>query len=152
MSGSSASTRLHLQHLLQSWTHKSGRQSDAHCRDLVGIDVTDGRLQRRPTLFFPILIASLIAALFLVGLRNDLTAMRYSVAEALAQEEQLRAEKRTLTVEMRRLRDPSQLAARALELGFVHPERIVDLAPSERSIERRVHDGEGTTLRAGAQP
>ncbi len=131
MSRSSAKThssrRLHLQRIVDSLTGPKRDQDGARCRGLVGVDVADGRLRPRQTLFIPLLIACLIGALFLVGLRNDLTAMRYATAEALAEEEQLRAEKRALTVEMRQLRDPSRLTERARELGFVHPERIVDL-------------------------
>ncbi|MBW2272041.1 MAG: septum formation initiator family protein [Deltaproteobacteria bacterium] len=131
MSRSSASAqpsrRLQLLHLLETLAGPSKQRDAARCRDLVGIDVADGRLHARPTFFLPLLIAILVAALFIVGLRSELTAMRYAIPEALAQEEQLRAEKRALTVEMRRLRDPGLLAARAREMGFVRPEHIIDL-------------------------
>jgi cell division protein FtsL len=135
MSRSSAtvqpSRRIQLLQLLGALSAPATQRDRRYRRDLVGIDVAHGRLRSRPTLFLPLLIAILVAALFLVGLRSELTAMRYAIPEALAQEEQLRAEKRALTVEMRRLRDPSLLAARAREMGFVHPEQIVELPAAD---------------------
>jgi hypothetical protein len=151
MSRSSASAhaiwRFSPQRFLEALTAVADAPEKRRSPDLIGIDVSDGRFRSPPALFIPFLIAGLIAALFLVGLRIDILRMRYATAEALAQEEVLLAEKRTLTVEMRRLRDPSLLAGHAREMGFVHPENIIDLSTAttasgqsqaaERPVEQR---------------
>jgi hypothetical protein len=58
------------------------------------------------------------------------------MAETLAQEQELFETQRTLTVEMRQLRDPARIAVQARKLGFIRPERIIDLpAPSHATAD-----------------
>ncbi len=73
------------------------------------------------------LLGLALGALCLVALRVDILRTRYALAEALALEQQLLSERRDLTVEMRRLRDPARLATLARKRGFVRPERVIDL-------------------------
>ncbi len=93
----------------------------------VGIDVAPSFGSSERKLVLPLWIASLLAALFLVGLRIDLIRMEYAHADALSEVQRLDEEKRTVTVEMRQLRDPARLAERAREFGFGNPERYIDI-------------------------
>lgn len=103
------------------------RNRDAARLDLIGIDVSGRRRGSRTRISWSVVIVALVLALGLAALRVDLTRMRYALADALTTEQRLLEEQRLLTVEMRTLRDPSGLASRARELGFVHPERVIDL-------------------------
>ncbi len=98
---------------------------------LIGLDVnrTPSRLRTRS--WVPLVAAGIAGALFLAGLRMDVIRMRFALAQAFEEELRLEQLKRDLTVEMRRLRDPSVLARRAEELGFRRAERMIDLAPGE---------------------
>jgi len=103
--------------------------------DLIGLDVSGRRSSSRARISWPVVIVALLLALGLAALRVDLTRMRYALGDALATEQRLLEDQRGLTVELRTLRDPSGLASRARELGFVHPERVIDLpmgVPSHR--------------------
>ena len=73
------------------------------------------------------LLGLALGALCLVALRVDILRTRYALAEALEHEQKLLAERRDLTVEMRRLRDPARLTSLARKRGFVRPERVIDL-------------------------
>lgn len=95
--------------------------------DLIGLDVSGRRRSARLRIGWPVVIVALLLALGLTALRVDLIRMRYALADALASEQELLEQQRMLTVEMRTLRDPSGLASRARELGFVHPERVIHL-------------------------
>jgi hypothetical protein len=100
---------------------------------LIGVDVTAPRSRRPGVAVLSTLAAVLVVALGVSALRIELLRIRYALGEAMAQEQQLLEEQRSLTAEMRRLRDPVQLAERARRLGFVRPERLIDLpSPSER--------------------
>jgi len=94
---------------------------------LVGIDMA--RQSRRPsrTIRLPWIIASIVAALFIVGLRIDLIRMGYARAAALAEEQVLREQERALTVEMRRLHKHSRLVQEASQRGFQQADSIIDL-------------------------
>jgi hypothetical protein len=116
------------------WSRRLARvdqrgSAGASSPDLVGLDLANapGRLQPRPRISAPLVLIGVLGALVLVALRVDLTRMRYAQADALAEERRLLEEQSDLTVEMRRLRDPSRLAERARELGFERPERVIDL-------------------------
>jgi hypothetical protein len=106
--------------------------------DLIGMDMAPGHKNNRNRLKIAAIAAGVVlAALAVVGMRNDLTRMRYAAAEALRVEQALRGEKLAITVEKRILRDPQLLARRAKEFGFVHPERVIDLSgalPTEASL------------------
>ncbi len=98
---------------------------------LIGLDVSGRRGRGRAWLGLPVIVAGLVLALGIAALRVDLIRMRYALADGLAAEQSLLEEQRRLTAEMRGLRDPSGLARRARELGFVHPERVIDLDVDE---------------------
>jgi len=110
--------------------------------DLIGLDLS-GKRRRGPRFFgWPAVVAALLLALGVAALRVDLIRMRYALADGLSAEQQLIEEQRELTARMRALRDPAVLARQARELGFVHPDRVIDL-----TLERSpAHDGEGPTL------
>ena len=115
---------------------RPAREHGASRLDLIGLDVSGRRSSSRARISWPAVIVVLLLALGLATLRVDLTRMRYALGDALATEQRLLEEQRGLTVELRTLRDPSGLAVRARELGFVHPERVIDLpmgVPSHRS-------------------
>lgn len=95
--------------------------------DLIGLDVSGRRRTARLRVGWPVVVVALLLALGLTALRIDLIRMRYALANALESEQALLEQQRMLTVEMRTLRDPSGLASRARELGFVHPERVIHL-------------------------
>ncbi len=117
---------------------------------LIGIDVAGRRGTRRTLGLLSVLGAVLVVALGVSSLRIDLLRIRYALGEAIAEEQRLLDEQRSLTAEMRRLRDPVQLAERARSLGFVRPEELIDLpkadAPS-RLAPGTVLADRGATLR-----
>ena len=76
---------------------------------------------------YALVIAVLGAALLLVALRTEVIRLRYRLAESLEREQQLLELQRTLTVEVRSLRDPNRLSQRATALGFGRAERVIDL-------------------------
>ena len=94
---------------------------------LIGVDVGGGRRHRRAVGVLSTLAAVVAVALGVSALRIDLLRIRYALGEAIAEEQRLLDEQRSLTAEMRRLRDPVQLAERARRLGFVRPEQLIDL-------------------------
>lgn len=100
--------------------------------NLIGLDMAPARKERRHGMLVPTTIAAVVVgALVLVGLRNDIRRMRYAAADAIRSERELLEEKRVVTVELRRLREPTLLAERALELGFAKPDRVIRL-PAEK--------------------
>jgi len=94
---------------------------------LVNIDMAPQLRAPRGQIWVPLLATSILAALLLVALRDEVTDMSYELAEVGALERELLEQKRTLTVEMRQLRDPARLVERAASLGFRRPERVIDL-------------------------
>jgi hypothetical protein len=97
---------------------------------LIGIDVASNRQPIVGRALLPLLIAGLLVALGVSAMRIDLLRIRYALAETVKEEQRLRGEERSLTVRMRTLRDPVQLAERAQQLGFVRPDRLIDLPGS----------------------
>jgi len=113
------------------------RSRSARSQGRIGRDLADrpavlaGRTRRAA----PWIALALLAALLLAALRVDVIRMRYAQAEALAAEQRLIDRNRDLTVRMRQLRDPARLAERAQALGFVRPERVIDLPdPAHRGV------------------
>jgi hypothetical protein len=106
---------------------RRSERSDQPRLDVIGLDVSGRGRGRRSLIGWPVVIAALLLALGVAALRVDLIRMRYALADGLATEQELLEQQRQLTDEMRRLRDPSGLAKRARDLGFVHPERVIDL-------------------------
>lgn len=104
---------------------------------LIGLDVARTPLRLKTRSFAPIVAAALAGALLLAVLRIDVIRVRFGLADSLAKELQLEEEKRRLTVEMRKLRDPAALSRRARELGFKRAEQLIDLPGAGASPTRR---------------
>lgn len=94
---------------------------------LVGLDLGGARGDVRASRLLAPLLAALVVALGIASLRTDLLRVRYALAEASLEEERLLEQQRSLTAQMRRLRDPVQLAGHAKRLGFVRPEQLIAL-------------------------
>jgi len=98
-------------------------------RGLVGRDFS-ARAPRRVPRWLPVAILAVFVASFgLVQLRTEVLRLRYVLGQQLSREQELGARVRALTVEMRRLRAPRELARRAAALGFVRPVQVIDLPP-----------------------
>lgn len=123
---------------------RRGARDSAGNLDLIGMDMAPRRGRQRNRTAIPAILAVVAAALAMVGVRNNLTWMRYEAAEALRLEQSLRDEKLAVTVEKRKLLDPRLLAREAQTRGFVHPERVVDLA--------RVRPREHSRMTTGRRP
>ena len=97
------------------------------------LDLEAGRraFSMRARVLLPVLITALLVSLGVAALRIDLLRVRYALAAATLEEQRLLDESRSLTAEMRRLRDPYHLAMQAKELGFVRPARLIDLRDSK---------------------
>ena len=106
-------------------------------RNPIGRDFKRVRPPRALSDFIPAAIAVLIAAFALTSLRTEVLKLRYEVAHQLEREQELRATQGELTVQMRRLREPRQLAQRAAKLGFERPQRVIDLPLLEMSASVR---------------
>ena len=85
--------------------------------------------------FAPAAVAVLIAAFALTSLRTEVLKLKYELTHLLESEQQLRASQGELTVQMRKLREPRQLAQRAADLGFERPQRVIDLPLSGDTSE-----------------
>ena len=96
-------------------------------RSLVGRDFSTFDQRQASRVLAPALVGLLIAAIGLVALRTEVLKLRYELAALHKQEQTLDAQRRDLTVRMRKLRDPRRLSARAAELGFRRPDRLIDL-------------------------
>lgn len=119
-----SSTRLRLSALRSAQTNlaKPGR---------LGLRSGQQRFPLRARVLLPILLTALLVSLGIASLRIDLLRVRYALAAATLEEQRLLDESRTLTAQVRRLRDPYHLALQARELGFVRPARLIDLRDSE---------------------
>ena len=96
-------------------------------RNPIGRDFKRVRPPHALSDFIPAAIALLVAAFALTSLRTEVLKLRYELAHQLEREQGLRATQGELTVQMRRLREPRQLAQRAAKLGFERPQRVIDL-------------------------
>ena len=102
----------------------------------IGVDFAgeDGSQHARKLL--PLLVIALIAALGISALRIDLIRIRYAMAEAVAEETALLEEQRSLTVQRRQLRDPTELAVQARARGFRPATQVIVLRePTDRNVE-----------------
>jgi len=79
----------------------------------------------------PAVLGMVLSGLLLVSLRVEITHLRYSLAEAGAQEQQLLERQRLMTVRVRELRDPGRLRTLAQESGFVRPRSVLTLVLDE---------------------
>ncbi len=75
----------------------------------------------------PGLVVAVLVALAMAALRVDLIRGRYEIGMGYHQEEQLNRRIARLTASMRELRDPARLGKFARDMGFVPPERLIDL-------------------------
>lgn len=97
--------------------------------DLIGLDMAPSRREISKQTWVPAIAAIVLASLLLAGLRMNIVRLRYDVAEGVALEQELLAEKRDMTVSLLRLREPRLLSGRATELGFATPERVINIYP-----------------------
>ena len=123
---------------------RRGARKHGRMRGIVGRDLSAFEKRGGPRRLVPLALAMLVAAIALVALRTEVLKLRYELARGLEREQELGAERRDLTVRMRQLRDPMRLAQRANELGFVRPQRVIDLT--------RVHANAQTSLAASDAP
>lgn len=98
---------------------------------LVGQDLAAPRpkLRRRTRGAAGLLMGMLLAGLFLTVLRVDILRLSYALGEALQTQQSLESEFRSLTAEVRTLRDPARLSELASQRGFQRPARIIETAP-----------------------
>jgi hypothetical protein len=100
--------------------------------DLIGLDMAPNRREIDSQTWLPAIAAVVIASLLLAGLRMTIVRLRYAVAEGVTVEQRLLAEKRDMTVDLLRLREPKLLSVQAAALGFSAPERVINFhAPAE---------------------
>ena len=100
--------------------------------DLIGLDMAPNRREIDSQTWLPAIAAVVIASLLLAGLRMTIVRLRYAVAEGVTVEQGLLAEKRDMTVDLLRLREPKLLSVQAAALGFSAPERIINFhTPAE---------------------
>ena len=96
---------------------------------LVGVDFAPvpTKARRRTRWLVPAVLGSVLAGLLLASLRVEIIHLRYALAEAASQEEQLLERQRLMTVRVRELRDPGRLRTLAEESGFVRPRHVLTL-------------------------
>jgi len=106
--------------------------------EIVGRDLVRARLSRarRRRLLVPAVVGLVAAALALAALRVDVLRVRYALARAVAEEAELREERRAWTARVRALRDPGRLLARAKALDLGPPERTLRLPRAAAAAER----------------
>ena len=95
-----------------------------------GLDRLNPRSRRSifpPRRVVPALAAAVLVALGMAALRIDLIRARYEIGMNYSSERSLNRKIAELTARMRELRDPLRLSERAMELGFVPPQRLIDL-------------------------
>lgn len=104
---------------------------------LVGVDFAPvpTRARRRTRVVVPIVLGFVLSGLLLASLRVEIIYLRYALAEAAGQEEELLERQRLMTVRVRELRDPGRLRTLAEESGFVRPRRVLTLELGEPSLE-----------------
>ena len=92
---------------------------------------------QRPSIpWLAIAVGTLAAALMVASLRQSILQLRYQLSAAVTEETELLARQREVTVELRKLRDPTRLRELATEQGFARPERVIQLSvPATGVIE-----------------
>jgi hypothetical protein len=134
---------------------------------LVGVDFAPvpTRARRRTRVMVPIVLGFVLSGLLLASLRVEIIYLRYALADAAGQEEELLERQRLMTVRVRELRDPGRLRTLAEESGFVRPRRVLTLEmgapapeptapglePSGRDLELAGRDL-GLASHGGAKP
>jgi hypothetical protein len=108
--------------------------------DLIGLDMAPSRREIGSQTWLPAIAAVVLASLLLAVLRMNIVRLRYAVAEGVTVEQGLLAEKRDMTVDLLRLREPKLLSVQAAALGFAAPERVINFhAPTEAKSPLAAH-------------
>jgi len=137
-----------LRRSVDRWAERSSARAAQRSEvNLIGLDVARAPGRLRGTSWLPMVAAVVLGALLLAGLRVDVIRLRLALAGSFEEELRLEQEQRELTVQMRRLRDPAELARRAEALGFRRAERLIDLGPGPAPAEPDAH---ATTLELAA--
>jgi hypothetical protein len=137
-----------LRRSVDRWAERSSARAAQRSEvNLIGLDVARAPGRLRGTSWLPMVAAVVLGALLLAGLRVDVIRLRLALAGSFEEELRLEREQRELTVQMRRLRDPAELARRAEALGFRRAERLIDLGPGPAPAEPDAH---ATTLKLAA--
>ena len=111
----------------------AGRERAAQTWGVTGRDVSSSEPPRRilpgirPAALSVVATGAVCAALLLVALRMDSVRLRYALADAVRAEQELLDEQRSLTVEVRQLRDPRRLEGLGRELGLAPAACTIDL-------------------------
>lgn len=109
---------------------KGRRKGGRGLRDrLALLDPRGWRFSLSAGVLVPALAAAVVVALGMAALRIDLIRARYEIGMNYSEENRLNREIAQLTARMRELRDPGRLGRKADVLGFVPPQRVIDLAP-----------------------
>jgi hypothetical protein len=87
---------------------------------------------RRRLAWAPLFAVAVISLLGLAALRVSILRTRYALGSTLQHETELLARERSAAVAARKQRDPHKLRDQAAQLGFVRPERVIDLAGEAR--------------------
>ncbi len=92
----------------------------------------------------------IVAAAFLVGVRTEITSLRYELQKLRSVESRLRREVEKLRIEAAVLTAPERLEARAVELGMTYPRsgQVISLPPRDPARGRP----RATRLRSGLRP
>jgi hypothetical protein len=121
--------RERLRRSVDSWAERTTARATGPGVGLIGLDVSRPPSRLRTRSWVPIVAAGVLGALLLAVLRVDVIRMRFALARSFEEQLALEERKRELTVEMRKLRDPAELARRAEALGFRRAEHLIDLEP-----------------------
>jgi hypothetical protein len=108
-------------------------------QELVGRDFARVRLAAsRPRRALPALVVGALAAgLALAALRIDILRLRYSLHEALQEQQTLVEQRNEALARVHSLRDPKRLASLARQRGFARPERVIELPSARRARAAR---------------
>lgn len=111
---------------------RSSRRRRGTRRTLTGRDLAHVRTapRRRRRLPAALLLAALVAGLSLAALRVDILRLRYALADALEQEQDLLERRSVATARLEGLRDPARLASLAKKRGLSRPSRVIELLPT----------------------
>ena len=117
---------------ISGWFGRQQRRPDPARRKqsgLIGRDLAQIRQQAagRSRMLPVALIGALMAALCLTALRIDLIRQGYDLGAAMREEKELLERHHVLTARVRTLRDPARLARLANDMGFEHPNRVIEL-------------------------
>jgi hypothetical protein len=107
-----------------------GKRELREAKQLIGRDlVNDAPRRRIPIWMIPgIVVGGVFAALAIAHVRVELIGQGYKRYSAVERLQALEEEKRTLTANVRELRDPARLAKLAREMELSRPDSVIMLA------------------------